>query len=291
MKLNHTSCGTGLAIINMPINILDDLYNKTMAVNAVYYNDTKLFIQELLQRGGVVQKTELNFAPIVASVFISPARQYEVLGTFDKINNNFTNIGYSFPQQSIYHEYLLEPLDKLLVHLMEKGYYGYLDVNMYVDSQKNVYFERLQCHFTKLAGSLSYFRYLMNGRFENNGKYTTAITETISFDETGKTQPIEKLETRTYIYSPFIMHFGLSQTQMKNFFQLCRIEGVSFDLERKYGSTFILIDTLKSAIGLLTTGRNTRASVKLMTATLAFLIKQNQKIANDPTREKELRFR
>lgn len=28
-----------------------------------------------------------------------------------------------------------------------------------------------------------------------------------------------------------------------------------------------------------------------MTTTLAFLIKQNQKIANDPTREKELRFK
>jgi hypothetical protein len=80
------------------------------------------------------------------------------------------------------------------------------------------------------------------------------------------------------------MHFGLSQMQMKNFFQLCRIEGVSFDLEKKYGSTFILIDTLRSAIGLLTTSRKTRASVKLMTTTLAFLMKQSQKMSNDPTR-------
>jgi|JI6StandDraft_1071083.scaffolds.fasta_scaffold05347_1 hypothetical protein len=286
MKINHTSCGVGLAIINMPINSLEDMYNKTMAVNTNYYHDTKLFFQDLLRRGGVIQKTELNFAPIVASVFISPDKHYEILGTFDKINNNFTNIGYSFPQQSIYHEHLLEPLDKLLTHLAQKGYYGYLDVNMYADSQKNVFFERTQCYLTKLTASLFYFRYLMGGRFENNGKYTTNVTETINFDETGKTQPLEKLETRTYIYSPFIMHFGLSQAQIKNFFQLCRIEGVSFDLERKYGSTFILIDSLKSAIGLLTTGRNTRASVKLMTATLAFLIKQNQKIANDPTREK-----
>lgn len=78
---------------------------------------------------------------------------------------------------------------------------------------------------------------------------------------------------------------------MKNFFQLCRIEGVSFDLEKKFGSTFILIDTLKSSIGLLTTGQSTKTSVKLMTSTLGFLVKQNQKISNDPVKEKEIRFK
>lgn len=75
------------------------------------------------------------------------------------------NIGYSFPQQSIYHSELLAPLDKLLEHLLDKGYYGYLDVHMCVDTQRNVFFEKLDCFLTKLTASLFYFRYLMKGKF------------------------------------------------------------------------------------------------------------------------------
>lgn len=41
----------------------------------------------------------------------------------------------------------------------------------------------------------------------------------------------------------------------------------------------------------MTTGKTTRTSVKLMTTTLGFLLKQNQKVINDINREKELRFK
>lgn len=43
MKLNGTSCGNGLAVVNMPINSLDDLYNKTLPVSTVYFNEPKKF--------------------------------------------------------------------------------------------------------------------------------------------------------------------------------------------------------------------------------------------------------
>ena len=76
MKINNTSCGVGLAIINMPLNSMEDMYGKAMPVNSMYYNDTKLFFHDLLKHGGVIEKTELNFAPIVASVFVSPAGTY-----------------------------------------------------------------------------------------------------------------------------------------------------------------------------------------------------------------------
>jgi hypothetical protein len=49
MKINGTNNGVGLAIVNMPINNIDDMYNKSMAINAVYYNDIKLFFKDLLR--------------------------------------------------------------------------------------------------------------------------------------------------------------------------------------------------------------------------------------------------
>lgn len=124
---------------------------------------------------------------------MNPNKSYEVLGTFDKISSGFVNIGYSFPQQSIFHEQLLEPLDRLLEHLLGLGYYGYLDVHLFVDPQRNIYFDKLECYLTKLTASLFYFRYLMNGKFENSGKYTTNVTDTIAYDEDGNGQAISRI--------------------------------------------------------------------------------------------------
>lgn len=103
IKINNTSNSCGLAVVNLPINSLDDLYGKTISVNSSYYYDTKTFYYDFLREGGVIEKVEMNFAPITASIFVPPGKPYELLGTFDKINNNYCNIGYSFPQQSIYH--------------------------------------------------------------------------------------------------------------------------------------------------------------------------------------------
>lgn len=43
MKINNTTCGNGLAVINLPINSLDDLYNKTLPVNPLYFSEPKKF--------------------------------------------------------------------------------------------------------------------------------------------------------------------------------------------------------------------------------------------------------
>lgn len=43
---------------------------------------------------------------------------------------------------------------------------------------------------------------------------------------------------------------------------MCRLEAVSFDLEKKKGSTFILIDILQQGVlGLLTIGEDIKATV------------------------------
>lgn len=63
---------------------------------------------------------------------------------------------------------------------------------------------------------------------------------------------------------PFLLHFGLSDRQANSFFQLCRMGGVSFDLESKYGATFILLGSIKSSLGLITTAKDKKGAVKLM---------------------------
>ena len=68
-------------------------------------------------------------------------------------------------------------------------------------------------------------------------------------------QSIATMEPRGYCYIPFMLHFGLSEKQTASFFQLCRIAGISFDLENKYGTTFVLLGSLQNTIGILTTAK------------------------------------
>lgn len=55
------------------------------------------------------------------------------------------------------------------------------------------------------------------------------------------------------MYCKYIFHQGLSTIQYKTFFHMCRLEGISFDLERREGASFILPDCLQSSVlGILT---------------------------------------
>ena len=51
--------------------------------------------------------------------------------------------------------------------------------------------------------------------------------------------------------------------------------GVSFDLENKYGCTFILLGSLRSSLGIITTARDRKDMIRLMVSSIDFLIRQN----------------
>ena len=77
------------------------------------------------------------------------------------------------------------------------------------------------------------------------------------------------------MYIPYVMHRGLGNIQIKNFFQLCRQESVAYDLELKTGTTFLLMAGInQSILGLLTMGSNRMETVKLMSQAVEFLINQ-----------------
>jgi len=51
-------------------------------------------------------------------------------------------------------------------------------------------------------------------------------------------------EQRCFMYVKHLRHDGLARIQYKTFFHMCRLRSVSFDLERRQGTTFMLQDCL-----------------------------------------------
>ena len=75
------------------------------------------------------------------------------------------------------------------------------------------------------------------------------------------------------IYCPSIIHPGLVEIEYKDFFHKCRTESILYDLEKKMGASFLLIDTLKNCfMSLVGIGDSWRIAVKNLTDTLNFLI-------------------
>lgn len=55
-------------------------------------------------------------------------------------------------------------------------------------------------------------------------------------------------EQRTFMFIRYLHHPGMSKVQYKTFFHMCRLKSISFDLEKRTGTTFMLADCLQSGL-------------------------------------------
>ena len=46
------------------------------------------------------------------------------------------------------------------------------------------------------------------------------------------------------LFVPFIQHPAIKEFRMQTFFHLCRLQNISFDIERKVGNVFTFMDGL-----------------------------------------------
>ncbi|KRW98779.1 hypothetical protein PPERSA_03914 [Pseudocohnilembus persalinus] len=84
---------------------------------------------------------------------------------------------------------------------------------------------------------------------------------------------IDENEERCFMYAPLIYHEGLKKMNFRDFFQACRKNQISYDLEKKQGSVFMLSNSLQAGIlSLLTIHDSARKAVKATTDALNFLL-------------------
>ena len=74
------------------------------------------------------------------------------------------------------------------------------------------------------------------------------------------------------MYVKHLSHTGLSKIQYKTFFHMCRLRSVSFDLERRTGTTFMLQDCLQSGlIALMTIAEERTETLRMMCDSFKFI--------------------
>eukprot|EP00349_Pseudokeronopsis_sp_Brazil_P011840 CAMPEP_0202979084 /NCGR_PEP_ID=MMETSP1396-20130829/85330_1 /ASSEMBLY_ACC=CAM_ASM_000872 /TAXON_ID= /ORGANISM="Pseudokeronopsis sp., Strain Brazil" /LENGTH=179 /DNA_ID=CAMNT_0049718347 /DNA_START=2492 /DNA_END=3031 /DNA_ORIENTATION=+ len=168
--------------------------------------------------------------------------------------------------------------------LYEKGVMGHVTIDLvsFPDptSEKNhplFLAVDISCHLSDFATICLFFDILMEGRLDpQSGDYSIELikdNEDLAekeFEEQRKTNNF--FEARTFMYCKFLHHPGLATIQYKTFFHMCRLESISFDMEKRAGSTFVLYDCLQSGvIAMLTIGVHRKVAVNFMVDALNFI--------------------
>lgn len=115
--------------------------------------------------------------------------------------------------------------------------------------------------------------------FEADDAASTALTarsgassSSASLSTTAHGDGRRAFETRHYVAVPFITHSGLASLQYATFFNHCRQNGVAFDLRRRVGTAFLLVDSLVSgAIGALSVGHTPVAALQNCASMMRFI--------------------
>lgn len=193
--------------------------------------------------------------------------------------------------------------------LYEKGVIGHVTVDLVSfpdptspNSHPLFWAVDINCFLTDCAATCFFFWFLMEGQLDQyTGQYTIDKYEgksirdsKISISKTSEQNTeADEVEERCFMYCSYIHHYGLASIQYKTFFHMCRLESISFDLEKRDGTTFILSDCLQSGmLSILSVAESRAEVVEKMVESLNFIQSQAGplpiKSTNDDTRSDDI---
>jgi len=249
------------------------------------------FIDQFCKVGGVIEAAPMcpanQLASPSVSFFIEPDGKIELVGSFDKFAaKEFVNAGCFFPQTSLPSMNLMAISRSVGEVLYEKGVLGHITMDLVAfpdpsSPKAHPLFWAIDLHsgLSDYASICLFFDILMEGRMDSQtGEYKIEVVR--DMEDIGDRDFEEKkshnfFEPRNFMFCKFLHHPGLATIQYKTFFHMCRLESISFDMEKKAGSTFVLYDCLQSGvIAMLTIGVHRKVGVNFMVDALNFI--QNQ---------------
>ncbi|CAD8177263.1 unnamed protein product [Paramecium pentaurelia] len=259
----------------LEINQLAQLLTKKIKKKLHYafphlYGGYHEFIMCIVNRGGIIEGSPLSRLSQIHSISynfkVEPDGDVSILGSYEKIKTNDIQTIASFSPQSFLKINQEIVCNQIAQKLYSKGLIGYFTIDTIgyqLDNNKQGFqVIGLDCFLNQYSSASIYFDFLMRGKLNiSTGNYYVEDTNRQS-------------NVRYSVYCPTIMNEGLDVLQYKTFFQLCRLESISFNLEKKIGSTFILVDSLQSGvISLMTVGINSPQVIKYMIDAIGFIQK------------------
>lgn len=134
----------------------------------------------------------------------------------------------------------------------------------------------------KISKKLGYFGYIVFDFIKKNEQEYYMIGIDAYLNEAISAYNMVSLFTPSpqpiFLYCPTIFEKGIRDLQFKTFFQFCRLEGISFDINEHSGSIFTFVDSLQSScLGLISVANSRKEVYRLMNKTIQFISKNTRK--------------
>lgn len=227
------------------------------------------YINLFCKVGGVIEAAPMCQSSQVqspsVSFLIEPNGQIQVVGSYDKFAaSDFVNAGCFFPQKSLPAMNLKTLCRSVGQVMFDQGIIGHVTIDLVSFPNPNdpkahplFWAVDLNQELTDNAAITTFFDILMEGQLHpETGDYQIEVLRDSDDFTRGDNGDSVMKEPRCFMFCNFLNHPGLSTIQYKTFFHMCRLESISFDMEKRSGSTFCLYDSLQSGvIGMLTIGQ------------------------------------
>jgi len=237
------------------------------------------FLAAFSRSGGVIEAAplEIRSSPSV-NLLVEPDGRVTVVSTQEQIMRGFGFVGSSFPQTTVPHPALRDAALAIGRACFAKSIVGHIGVDFvaFVDDQRllRVWAVDLNLRLTQSACMFGFFHFLAAGEYDaDSGFYYAAPakgTPVPANEEERRAQ--READRRCFVMNELFYHPGFTTVHHTAFFNLCRLKGISFDLQNKSGTVFNLLDSFASGVvGVLTAGRSQLDVLKLLTECLDFV--------------------
>ncbi|KAH9129751.1 hypothetical protein LEN26_005395 [Aphanomyces euteiches] len=230
-----------------------------------------------------------------ASIFIEPTGGVHITSAHDQLMspaNKHVPLAATFPQTTVPYQAIRGATLAIASSMFIKGVMGYASIDYITFSdpkattsgklRQRLWAVQVCPGLTNTAVSFAMFAFLANAQFNphtGKGHLQPLTTSNRAPDEAPATATqlaIDKIlnpppahnsavgPERTYIVLDYIYHPNMTTLHYATFFNTCRLNGVSFDLQRSVGAAFILADSLTAGVvGLLCMGETEKEAFRI----------------------------
>ena len=222
--------------------------------------------------GGVIEASplEIRSSPS-ANLLVEPDGTINLTSVHEQIfSSAYTFVGAALPQTAVPFPALREAAVAVGKACYQRNIIGHVGVDFvsFLDHEGvlRVWAVDLNVRMTHSALTFGFFHFLVKGHFDPH----TGLYHATQADDCMVTDM-----QRSYVMNELLFHPQLFSIRHSVFFNLCRLKGVSFDLQERTGTVFNLMDSFaRGVIGILTVGKTLLDALRKFADCLEFIQRQ-----------------